>query len=128
MSESGRNLDRCSTSPNCVCSEFAADPGFVEPFVCCGSIEEEWLRLTTIIQAFPRTRLIEQTPERLKAECRTRICQFVDDVEFRLDRAAGRIHVRSSSRLGRWDLGKNRRRVETLRRLWNEARPPSASD
>jgi uncharacterized protein (DUF1499 family) len=39
----------------------------------------------------------------------------VDDVEFRIDGAAGVIHVRSASRKGYWDLGVNRRRVETIR-------------
>jgi len=39
----------------------------------------------------------------------------VDDVEFRIDEAAGVIHVRSASRKGYWDLGVNRRRVEAIR-------------
>jgi uncharacterized protein (DUF1499 family) len=50
----------------------------------------------------------------VRAEFRSRL-GFVDDVEFRIDEAAGRIHVRSASRKGYWDLGVNRRRVETIR-------------
>ena len=125
VSKSGEPLDRCPGSPNCVCSEFPDDPRFIEPFVCCGDVDAEWQRLAEILAAFPQTYLIEQTDDRLKAECRTLICRFVDDLEFRLDRTAGRIHVRSSSRLGRWDLGTNRRRIETLRQLWNGDRAVS---
>jgi Protein of unknown function (DUF1499) len=40
---------------------------------------------------------------------------FVDDVEFWLDRTANVVHVRSASRLGKSDLGVNRKRVEQIR-------------
>jgi len=50
----------------------------------------------------------------VRAEFRSRL-GFVDDVEFRIDEAAGVIHVRSASRTGYWDLGVNRRRVEAIR-------------
>ena len=128
VSESRGQLERCSGSPNCVCSEFPDDPLFIGPFVCCGEVDVEWARLVEVVSVFPLTRVIEQTENRIQAECRTLICRFVDDVEFRLDRSAGQIHVRSSSRIGRWDLGTNRRRVESLRRFWNEARPSLQSE
>jgi uncharacterized protein (DUF1499 family) len=41
--------------------------------------------------------------------------RFVDDVEFRYDAAAEVVHVRSASRIGRSDLGANRKRIEALR-------------
>lgn len=120
--ESGQ-LDRCSGHPNCVCSEFPGCHRFIEPFVCSGEVDAEWSRLADVVAKFPQSRVVEQTAERMKAECRTAICRFIDDVEFRFDRAASLIHVRSASRLGRWDLGTNRRRVEALRQAWIEARP-----
>jgi uncharacterized protein (DUF1499 family) len=39
----------------------------------------------------------------------------VDDVEFQLVPEERLMHVRSASRVGYWDLGVNRRRVERLR-------------
>ena len=41
--------------------------------------------------------------------------RFVDDVEFLLDDATGQIYFRSASRVGRSDLGVNRRRMEAIR-------------
>ena len=41
---------------------------------------------------------------------------FVDDAEFLLDPVNRVIHVRSASRLGYSDLGKNRSRMEEIRR------------
>jgi uncharacterized protein (DUF1499 family) len=40
---------------------------------------------------------------------------FVDDVQFLIDESPRVIHVRSASRDGYWDLGVNRRRIETIR-------------
>ncbi len=44
---------------------------------------------------------------------------FVDDVEFLLDDSKKVIHVRSASRLGKSDLGINRKRIETIRAKMN---------
>jgi uncharacterized protein (DUF1499 family) len=49
--------------------------------------------------------------------------RFVDDVEFLADDAAKVIHVRSASRLGRSDLGVNRKRIELIRKRWLETAP-----
>jgi creatinine amidohydrolase len=59
--------------------------------------------------------VITEEPGYLYAEFETRWLRFVDDVEFLLDAPAGVIHVRSASRLGRKDLGVNRKRIEELR-------------
>ena len=42
----------------------------------------------------------------------------IDDSELRLDAAGKAIHVRSASRVGKGDLGVNRKRVERLRNLF----------
>ena len=43
------------------------------------------------------------------------LLRFRDDLELQLDATAGVIHLRSCSRVGRSDLGTNRRRVEAIR-------------
>ncbi len=45
---------------------------------------------------------------------------FVDDLEFFWDRKEKVCHVRSASRIGYSDLGKNRRRVEFIRRQFEK--------
>jgi uncharacterized protein (DUF1499 family) len=77
-------------------------------------------RLLSIIQAMPRVTIITTEPEYIYAEFRSRLMSFVDDVEFYLDDAAKQIHFRSSSRLGRSDLGVNRQRMEEIRRRFGE--------
>lgn len=72
-------------------------------------------RLADLLAAMPRTTVITRQPHYLYAQCSTRWLGFTDDVEFVLDSAAGVIHVRSASRIGRKDFGVNRARVEQIR-------------
>lgn len=65
----------------------------------------------------PRTKIIAQTDNYLHAECSSAVFGFVDDLELHLRPEQNLIAVRSAARLGRSDLGVNRRRVENLRLL-----------
>lgn len=60
-------------------------------------------------------RIAEEKAGYLRAEYRSALFGFVDDVELLLDEAAKRIDVRSASRTGYFDFGVNRRRVEEIR-------------
>lgn len=52
----------------------------------------------------------------IRARRRTKVLQFVDDVIIRVDATeyGCRVHARSQSRLGKGDLGQNRRNVREL--------------
>jgi uncharacterized protein (DUF1499 family) len=63
----------------------------------------------------PRSRVVEEKSGLLRAEFQTRILGFVDDVEFRLNRPKKTIDFRSASRVGYYDFGVNRVRMEKLR-------------
>ena len=76
------------------------------------------VRLATVVAAWPRTTVITHSGDYLHAESTSLIWRFVDDVEFRYDSVAGAIQVRSASRLGKGDLGANRKRVEGMRKVW----------
>ena len=102
-------LRPCPGSPNCVVSE---GPGAsIAPFFLEGGEGWERLRLAIVSQGGT----IEREDEGyLHATFRSRIFGFVDDLECRRDGAM--VQIRSASRVGWWDLGANRRRVERLRR------------
>jgi uncharacterized protein (DUF1499 family) len=116
-------LAPCRRTPNCVSSQ--ADPGdrqhHIDPLAYQGTAAEAIAALQRVIEAAPGARIVRATPEYLYAEFRSRIMRFVDDVEFALDPAGGRIHVRSAARLGIRDFGVNRARVESLRRALDAA-------
>ncbi len=114
----GDRLKPCPDSPNCVCSQ-AADAGHhIDPLVFSDSPDEAMRRLQAVLTTFPRVRVVTTTPRYLHAEFTSLIFRFVDDVEFLVDPSAGVIHCRSASRVGRSDLGVNRKRVEALRQAF----------
>ena len=113
-------LRPCPNSPNCVCSEFQGNEHSIDPLAFSDDADEAWARLIEVLTNQPRTKIVEQSKDYIEARLRTRILRFEDVVEFRLDRTENLIQVRSASKVGYSDLGVNRRRIETLRRLFRE--------
>jgi uncharacterized protein (DUF1499 family) len=87
----------------------------MEPIPYNGTPAEVRARLIEVLRNHPRTEIVQQEPDYLKAVCRSRIFRFPDDVEFVFDDAARQIHFRSASRLGYGDRGVNRRRMKEIR-------------
>lgn len=111
----------CPTSPNCVCSQDPDPDRQIVPFSFTGNGAEALNSLRGAIQAEPRSKVVETKPDYLRAEFRSLVFRFVDDVEFLVDPGAQVIHVRSASRVGYSDLGVNRKRVERLRAAFAKA-------
>ncbi|MGF1514856.1 MAG: DUF1499 domain-containing protein [Elainellaceae cyanobacterium] len=112
----GDKLTDCPGSPNCVNSQAPQSDGehHIEP-IACGDVDTAMARLKSVVGSMARTTIVTESENYLYAEFKSALMGFVDDVEFYLDKAAGVIHVRSASRLGKSDLGTNRKRVEDIR-------------
>lgn len=110
-----RKLRPCPGSPNCVSSVGSDGLG---PIPFDGPVATARERLAEIVRTLPRTTVVEQSDDYLRAEIRSGLFGFVDDLELAFDQAAGVVHFRSKSRTGYWDLGVNRRRVERIRRAF----------
>lgn len=126
LSKSGRvaglasgRLQACSDKPNCVCSEFPEKTRhYVEPLVFSpASPEQAWQALKRAIRDCGG-RIVTDAKPYLAATFSSSLFGFVDDFECRLDEAGKIIHVRSSSRVGYSDLGKNRQRVADVARAF----------
>jgi uncharacterized protein (DUF1499 family) len=115
----------CPETPNCVSSQASDAAHRVRPLSFSGSAAEAKVRLKNVINGCPRARLLKETDEYLHYEFATRVMRFKDDVEFYIDNATKTIHVRSASRLGRYDFGVNRRRVESIRDAFVNKTSPS---
>ncbi|MYE35568.1 MAG: DUF1499 domain-containing protein [Gemmatimonadales bacterium] len=87
----------------------------VAPFHTLGDPVNFFRRLRAVVAAMPRTHIVAATDDYLHAVCRTRL-GFRDDLEFRWCPSEGIAHVTSASRVGLFDFGVNRRRVERVRR------------
>jgi uncharacterized protein (DUF1499 family) len=110
----------CPSSPNCVSSHAVAERHRIEPLSFSDDPDAAFSRLRRILSQRADTVLVEENVRYLRVEFRTRL-GFVDDGEFLLSEKQRCIHVRSASRLGYSDLGKNRARMEEIRSRFSEA-------
>lgn len=107
-------LKKCPDTPNCVSSQEDGSH-FIEPVKYSGTLEDARRTLLNILKNMKRTDVVISEENYIHVESTSLIFRFVDDVEFYLDDSAKLIHVRSASRVGRSDLGVNRKRVEEIR-------------
>lgn len=117
----GKNrLAPCPKSPNCVSSKDPMDKNYVQPLRYTGNKDAAYQKLVTLISSYQRARIVAKEANYLRAEFRSAILRFVDDVEFLFSADQQVIDVRSASRVGYYDFGVNRRRIEDIRKKWNE--------
>ncbi len=109
-------LARCPDTPNCVCSEYPDDSAhFIKPIALSGTDPSDALENARAVISALGGKIQSDAENYLAATFTSSLFRFVDDLEIRLDAIQRVLHVRSASRVGRSDLGANRRRVETIR-------------
>ena len=110
-------LSPCPGSPNCVCSEYRG-PNFVEPIHFTGPPQKVWERAKDVLLQLGSGIEVEERGY-LRAVFTTKIFRFKDDVELRMETEKSLIHIRSSSRVGYFDFGQNRKRAVKIRALFH---------
>ncbi len=114
-------LAPCPDSPNCV-SSLSEDPDHrIEPLRYASSAEVARDLLLRVLHSLPRVRIVTNEPNYVHAEFVSAVFRFVDDVEFKFVEQDKTIQVRSASRVGHYDFGANRRRIEEIRKLFEAA-------
>ena len=108
-------LSYCPDSPNCICSEFTKDKShYIAPL----SIDLNSLNNMTEVmkQVITETggNIVQQQDDYLSATYSSNLFRYVDDIELRLDRDAGLLHIRSASRVGHSDMGANLKRATLI--------------
>jgi uncharacterized protein (DUF1499 family) len=111
-------LAPCPASPNCVSSLSPDKEHAIEPLLYTTSRQRALEDLKAIILHMKRTEIAAESENYIHVTFTSAIWRFVDDVEFYFDENAKRIQVRSASRLGKSDFGVNRKRVESIRAVW----------
>lgn len=111
-------LTPCSKSPNCVNSQATDKEHFIEPIHFIGTMKEAQDQILLVLSTWKRTNTKEVTEHYIRVEFTSKIFRFIDDVEFyfpptETDKIM--INIRSASRIGKSDLGANRKRIELFR-------------
>lgn len=105
----------CPESPNCVSTQATDEIHKIEPIVLVDGDETSTLsELEKIVGSMPKSTVVIRTDHYLHVEFRSSFWNFIDDVEFFVNREAGVIDSRSAARIGYSDLGINRTRFEKI--------------
>ena len=111
-----------SATENSVSSQAALHPDHpqrkyadIAPLAVQGNGSATLARIKTIVEGMAGAQVVKSDPDYLYAQFTSKLLQFVDDVEFWFDPVNHVIQVRSASRVGRGDLGVNRKRIEMIR-------------
>ncbi len=114
-------LAECPNKPNCVCSQCDDSVHAIEPIAFEGTPDAALERLRTVVADQPRTVIISDDDGYIHAEATSGLFRFVDDVEFLVAPTQQVIQVRSASRVGYSDFDVNRKRIEAIRKAFDQA-------
>src|SRR6266480_2675293 len=111
-----------SMTENSVTSQAALYPNHpqriyadIAPLPLKGNGPATLAQIKAIVESMDGAMVVKSEPGYLYAQFTTKLMKYVDDVEFWFDPAANAIQVRSASRVGRGDMGVNRKRIEAVR-------------
>ncbi|GAB3673601.1 DUF1499 domain-containing protein [Salinisphaera aquimarina] len=116
FTRSDNDFTPCSSAPHCVSSQAEKDSGhYVEPFAFAGTADGARQALLKALYSHDNA-TVEQADNRFIHATFRSTLGFVDDATFVVQPHDHIIDVKSSSRIGYYDFGVNRRRVEDLRK------------
>lgn len=108
-------MPACSKNPNCVSTEVDTDhQAYIEPIAAPGNLSQVEEHIKAL-----GGRVTERNDAHIRAEFQSSLFGFVDDLMIKFDEEKQLLRVHSASRVGKSDLGANRKRVEALRQLIN---------
>ena len=122
LADSQKRLATCPQSPNCVSSMETNPRQHIPPLRYTGNQDVAYGQLIGLLTSDPRVRIVTREDNYLRAEFRSSVWGFVDDVEFLFSADQPIVDVRSASRVGYYDFGVNRRRIESIRNRWSQSR------
>ena len=108
-------LHPCPPGPHCVSSDETRVDYRISALKTASDADAVWRALRAYVIALPRTEVVDQQTDYLHLTSTSRWLRFTDDVEFLLRKKRGEIAMRSSSRVGYYDFGVNRERLESIR-------------
>ena len=109
-------LGVCPSSPNCVSSYNADETHKIAGLKFRGSKEAAKRKLVNVLGTRKDATIVEDNGSYVWATFTSPVMSFKDDAEFFIQ--DNRVEVRSASRTGYSDFGKNRSRMEEIRKAF----------
>jgi len=117
----GGKLQPCPDQPNCVYSDTANSNDaehYISALDISGHSSEAAMAAIALIITELGGEISIHNDNYIAATFTSMVFRFVDDFEARLDPGQQLVHFRSASRVGKSDLGVNRKRVAALKQIF----------
>jgi uncharacterized protein (DUF1499 family) len=106
-------LKVCPDKPNCISSFSEPGTSHYYPPIETDNIEVTWDNLNMFLSD-GNFKIVTSNERYIHATSQTALLGFVDDLEFLLDENGNKIYIRSASRVGYSDMGKNKKRMDKI--------------
>ncbi len=106
--------------PNNVSTQTNDTKKKLDPLPYKGSKEDSKKRLKSILESMDKVVIKNENDSMIYAIETSSFFKFKDDIDFLFSDEEQVIHFRSASRVGHSDFGVNKKRMETIRRLYME--------
>ncbi|WP_162356312.1 DUF1499 domain-containing protein [Metabacillus mangrovi] len=105
---------------NCV-SSFNSEPSqYVEPIPYHSDEKTAVQLMESVLLDLNGTEIEEKDPAYIRCICKTAFLKFKDDVEIWFDAENKKVHIKSSSRMGKYDFGVNKKRAKHVLKAFQE--------
>ncbi len=108
------SLNPCPDKPNCVSTLDEPNSRKMPAIKYSRPLEDTKAILVDLLESIPGCEVVVAKEGYVKAVFTSRIFRFKDDVEFLFDDREKILNFKSSSRLGYYDFGVNRNRMENI--------------
>ncbi|WP_084539370.1 DUF1499 domain-containing protein [Halodesulfovibrio marinisediminis] len=105
-------------TPNAVSSQTGIESKHVEPLPMTGSVKQTKNKILQCLQELGSNKIVTQNEDYIHAVFVSPIMKYHDDVEFFIDTTTQKVQFRSTSRVGKYDLGANRARYDAFKKLY----------
>jgi len=114
------HLLKCPNTPNCFNTEIKDHTGhYISPIKVAAKTSNSLSILKDIVRNMGAIILVENE-NYFSATFSSSFFGFVDDLEIRMDTENSVIHIRSASRVGRSDMGVNKKRIILIKKSYKK--------
>ncbi|WP_019415672.1 DUF1499 domain-containing protein [Paenisporosarcina sp. TG20] len=115
-----RKLKPVEEKPNSVSTQTDIKRNHMEPIPYTSNHGKSKCTIKMVMKRMKRVELHEEQENYLHYIETSKVFKFKDDIEFYFDETEQVIHFRSKSRVGQFDFGVNRKRMQKIRDAFNK--------
>lgn len=111
-------LKVCTSTKNCYSSQSPKSKNYVSPLTYKGERRDVFVKVKDLLNDQDKATFVSETDHQLHYTFFAgKNNKYTDDVNLAFEKGNNVIHIRSASRVGIFDFGVNKKRIEMIRKL-----------